>query len=240
MGVFSQYFCFLDVIPLPITPEKIEISVPNLNKTVNLVDFAEVNILKGKGLKEIKFEMLVPSFKYPFANYSFGSFSTSQIIARLEYLKEQGKPVQFIVTRCRKNMPAWWTNIKVSIEDFTVTEDANNGTDVIISINLKEYKSYSTKTAVITEKADGSIEAKFNNPRDAVSGNIAPTISLEKTVLAGVNTTKGVINAGKTLYNFMKTGFGRTDMNFLNKLKSLNKGLKNIITEETKVNLPND
>ena len=142
MNLTSQYFVFLDAIFLPVAPEKIEISVPNLNKTVTMVDQGEINILRGKGLKEIKFDMLVPSFKYPFANYSFGSFSTSQVIARLEYLKEKGKPVYFIVTRCRAGKPAWWTNIKVSVEDFTVTEDANNGTDVIISINLKEYKEY--------------------------------------------------------------------------------------------------
>lgn len=240
MNLMNQYYVFLDVLLLPVTPEKIEISIPNLNKTVNLVDFAEVNVLKGKGLKEIKFDMLIPSFKYPFANYSFGSLSTSQIIARLEHLKEQAKPVQFIVTRCRKGQPAWWTNIKVSIEDLTFTEDANNGTDVIVSVTLKEYKSYATKRATVTEKSDGTVEAKFDSPREAVSGNIAPTLSLEQSVLSGVKTVKASLNAGKTLYNFMKVGFGRTDANFLNKLKALNNNLKNIITEETKVKLPND
>ena len=239
MGVFSQYFCFLETIPLPVSPEKIEISAPNLNKTVNLVDFAEVNILKGMGLKEISFEMLVPSYKYPFANYSFGSMSTALIISRLEHIKKEGKPVQFIVTRCRKNIPSWWTNIKVSVEDFTVTEDANNGTDVVISINLKEYKSYSTKKAKITENADGTVEAKFDNPREAVTGGIAPTFNLEQSVLAGAKVVRGTIEAGKTLYNFMKVGFGKTDMSFLSKLKALNGNLKNIVTETIKVKLPN-
>lgn len=239
MNLVGQYHVFLDVIPLPIAPEKIEISAPNLNKTVNLVDFSEVNILKGMGLKDISFEMLVPSYKYPFANYSFGSMSTAAIISRLEHIKKEGKPVQFIVTRCRSGKPAWWTNIKVSVEDFTVTEDANNGTDVIISINLKEYKSYSTKTAKVTENADGTIEAKFDNPREAVSGNIAPTINLEQSVLAGAKVVRGTIDAGKTLYNFMKVGFGKTDMNFLNKLKELNGNIKNVVTETIKVKLPN-
>ena len=240
MSSLSQYFVFLDVIFCPVTPEKIEISIPNLNKTITMVDQGEINILRGKGLKEIKFDMLVPSFKYPFANYSFGSFSTSQIIARLEHLKEQCEPVYFIVTRCRAGKPAWWTNIKVSVEDFTVTEDANNGTDVIISINLKEYKSYSTKMAKVKTKSDGTIEATFDNPREVVTGSIAPTISLEQSVLAGVKTVRGTIDAGKTLYNFMKVGFGKTDMSFLSKLKALNGNLKNIVTETIKVKLPND
>lgn len=224
----NQYYVFLDMIPLPVAPEKIEISVPNLNKTVTMVDQGEVNILRGKGLKEIQFNMLVPSFKYPFANYSFGSISTSQIIARLEYLKEQGKPIYFIVTRCRKGKPAWWTNIKVSLEDFTVIEDANEGSDVTISINLKEYREYSTKLAKVETKADGTVTAKFDNPR-SVTGAIAPTANLSKSIVAGKTIKSITVEAGKTLYNVVKTTLGSTDSNLFNKIKSLNGNVKNVI-----------
>lgn len=236
MNLTSQYFVFLDAIFLPVAPEKIEISVPNLNKTVTMVDQGEINILRGKGLKEITFDMLVPSFKYPFANYSFGSFSTSQIIARLEYLKEAGKPVYFIVTRCRAGKPAWWTNIKVSVEDFTVTEDANNGTDVIISINLKEYKEYSTKLAIVTKKSDGTVVAKFDNPRSIV-GNIAPTANLTKTIEAGKTIKSITVDAGKTLYNVVKKTFGSTDAVLFNKIKSMNNNVKNVIEDVTEIKL---
>jgi len=236
MSLTGQYYVFLDAIFLPVAPEKIEISVPNLNKTVTMVDQGEINILRGKGLKEISFDMLVPSFKYPFANYSFGSFSTSQIIARLEYLKEVGKPVYFIVTRCRAGKPAWWTNIKVSVEDFTVTEDANNGTDVVISINLKEYKEYSTKLAIVTKKSDGTVIAKFDNPR-SVLGNIAPTVNLTKTIEAGKTIKSITVDAGKTLYNVVKTTLGSTDSVLFNKLKSLNNNVKNVIEEVTEIKL---
>lgn len=236
MNLTGQYYVFLDAIFLPVAPEKIEISVPNLNKTVTMVDQGEINILRGKGLKEIKFDILVPSFKYPFANYSFGSFSTSQIIARLEYLKEQGKPVYFIVTRCRAGKPAWWTNIKVSVEDFTVTEDANNGTDVVISINLKEYKEYSTKLATVSKKSDGTVVAKFDNPRSIV-GNIAPTANLTKTIEAGKTIKSITVDAGKTLYNVVKKTLGSTDSALFNKIKSLNNDVKNVIEDVTEIKL---
>lgn len=236
MNLTSQYYVFLDVIPLPVSPEKIEISVPNLNKTVTMVDQGEINIIRGKGLKEIKFDMLVPSFRYPFANYSFGSFSTSQIIARLEHLKEVGKPVYFIVSRCRAGKPAWWTNIKVSLEDFTVTEDANNGTDVIISINLKEYKEYSTKLATVNTQSDGTVTATFNNPRSVV-GNIAPTANLTKTIQAGKTVKSIAVKAGQTLYNTMKTKLGSTDSSLFNKLKSLNNNIKNVIEDVTEIKI---
>ena len=234
MNLTGQYFVFLDAILLPVAPEKIEISEPSLNKTITMVDQGEINIIRGKGLKEIKFDMLVPSFQYPFANYSFGTFSTSQVIARLEYLKEQCKPVYFIVTRCRAGKPAWWTNIKVSVEDFTVTEDANNGTDVIISINLKEYREYSTKMAIVTKNSDGTVVAKFNNPRSAV-GNIAPTANLTKTIEAGKTIKSITVDVGKTLYNVVKTTLGSTDL--FNKIKSINDNVKNVIDDVTEIKI---
>lgn len=239
MSLFGQYWVFLGILPLPVSPEKIEITVPNLNKTVTMVDQGEINILRGKGLKEIKFDMLVPSYKYPFANYSFGSISTSQIISYLENLKANGKPTQFIVSRCRNNKLAWWTNIKVSVEDFTVTEDANNGTDVIISINLKEYKEYSTKLATVTKQSDGTVVAKFNNKR-SVASTIAPSLVGSLMSNGVVGTLKNVtVTAGKTLYNTMKTKLGSTDMNAFNKLKSVNGNIKNVIdtTKEIKLDV---
>lgn len=234
MNLTSQYFVFLDVIFCPVSPEKIEITTPSLNKTVTLVDQGEINIPRGKGLKEITFDMLVPSFKYPFANYSFGSFSTSQIIARLEHLKAEGKPIYFIVTRCRDNKPAWWTNIKVLLEDFTVVEDANNGTDVIISINLKEYREYQTKVAVINEKADGTVEAKFDTPR-SITGNTAPDVL--KSIETGKTIKSITVDGGKTLYNLMKTKLGTTDINVFNALKAENQGLMNVIDDFVEINL---
>ena len=234
MNLLSQYYVFLDIIPLPVAPEKIEITVPNLNKTVTMVDQGEINILRGKGLKEITFDMLVPSFKYPFANYSFGSISTSQIIARLEYLKEQGEPVYFIVTRCRRGLPAWWTNIRVSVEDFTVTEDANNGTDVIISINLKEYREYSTKFATVEKKEDGTVEAKFSNSRP-ITGSIAPTF--KPSAFVKPEDTTITIEPDNTLYNALKTKLGTTNSEVHNVIKKAN-AVKNVVTQTTEIKMP--
>lgn len=235
MNLFGQYYVFLGAIPLPVAPEKIEITVPSQNKSVNLVDFSEINVLRPQGLKEIKFDMLVPSYNYPFANYSFGSISTSQIIAHLEQIKQDCKPTYFIVTRCRKGRPAWWTNIKVSLEDFTVTEDANNGTDVMISIYLKEYKEYATKRATVETQDDGTVVAKFNNPR-SISSNIAPNAKLWRTV-TGNKVVTATLNKGKTLYNTMKTKLGKTDPKVFDALKNANKGLRNVIEEEVEIKL---
>lgn len=234
MNLTNQYFVFLGAMPLPVSPEKIEMTVGSLNKTVTLVDQDEVNIVRGMPLKEIKFDMLIPSFKYPFVNYSFGSFSTSAILANLDRMKKEAKPVSFIVTRCRKNKPAWWTAFKVTLEDYQIVEDANNGTDVIVSITLKQYKTYSTKKATVTTNSDGSVTAKFIDTRAVYTADVVGT-AIDKGKAAAVK--KVVIDAGTTLYNTMKTKLGTTSFESWEQIKSLNKGVKNFVDEVREIKL---
>ena len=242
MNLMNQYFVFLGYLPLPVAPEKIEISVPNMNKTISLVDQGEINVIRGAGLKEISFEMLLPSFKYPFANYSFGSFSTSQAIGYLEHLKQTGTTAYFIVTRCRKGVPSWWTNIHVTLEDFKVIEDANNGTDVLVSINLKEYREYSTKLADVSEPdKNGKVTAKFNTTR-AVTGNIAPYLGNYKKILNkdGTTTMTLEVKAGTTLYNEAKKMTGSASATAVKAVKTANPTVKNVVSQTTNVKVYNN
>ena len=96
------------------------------------------------------------------------------------------------------------TNITVSLEDYEIIEDANNGTDVLASIRLKQYKPYGTKTATIKTNADGTKTAVVDEPR---------------------LTTKPVPNTAKimkdqTLLQIVKKNFGNTKM--FNQIKKLN------------------
>ena len=234
MNLTNQFFLFIGAMPLPVAPEKIEMIVGNLNKTVTLVDQGEVNIARGMPLKEIKFDMLIPSFKYPFVNYSFGTLSTAAILANLDRIKKEAKPVSFIITRCRKNKPAWWTALKVTLESYEIIEDANNGTDVIVSITLKEYKSYSTKKATVTKNSDGSVTAKFVDTRVAYTADVIGT-ALQQGKGAAVK--KVVVDAGSTLYNTMKTKLGTTQFESWEQIRSLNEGAKNFVDDVREIKL---
>ena len=52
------YYFYLDDMMLPIPPAKMDIRIKNKNKTVNLINEGEINIIKTEGLKEISFELL--------------------------------------------------------------------------------------------------------------------------------------------------------------------------------------
>lgn len=144
------YTFFMDGLALPVTPSKLTMRVRNQNKTVNLINESEVNLLKSAGLTEIGFDCLLPNVTYPFARYSGGFRPAVYFLEKLETLKVSKKPFQFIVSRTTSDGTVVFdTNIKVSLEDYTITEDAKNGTDVEVSVSLKQYREYGTKAFVV-------------------------------------------------------------------------------------------
>ncbi|EQE56559.1 LysM peptidoglycan-binding domain-containing protein [Clostridioides difficile] len=140
------YDFYLDGVQLPIAPPKLEVKVTNKNKTVDLINVGEVNILKKEGLSEISFEAEFTHNKLPFYR---GTFRDVQFfLSKLELLKTDCKPFQFIVSREMGGKVLFNTNIKVSLEEYAISEDADNGSDTKVAIKLKQYRDYSTKKLV--------------------------------------------------------------------------------------------
>jgi LysM repeat protein len=141
-----MYIFFMGKVPLPVTPSKLQIKTNNQNKTINLINEGEVNLLKSPGLREISFEAMIPQVKYPFAYYNLGFLNAPFFLQHFDKLKAGKKPFQFIVVRILpRGVPGFTTNIKVGFEDYAVLEDAANGQDLTVSIKLKEYKNHGTK-----------------------------------------------------------------------------------------------
>lgn len=171
------YIFYMDGVQLPVTPSKLDTKIKSNNKTINLINEGDVNILKLPGLTEISFEALIPQVKYPFAKTLK---SASYYLNKWEKLKTSKKAFQFIVVRTNpKGKMLFNTNIKVSLEDYTITEDAKNGMDLKVTIKLKQYKSYSTKTVKVTvkqEKTTATVETK----RSSKSTSTAKTYKVVK------------------------------------------------------------
>ncbi len=146
-----MYNVYLDKILLPITPSKLTMKIKNQNKTVVEINEGEINMLKKAGLTDIEFEATFPNVRYPFATYKNG-FQTAQFfLDAIEKLKTNQKPFQFIVSRTFPNGKGLYnTNIKVSLENYTIKEDSKNGFDVVVSFNLKQYRDFGTKICKIS------------------------------------------------------------------------------------------
>lgn len=146
-----MYDVYLDKILLPVAPSKIQLKIKNQNKIVTMINEGEINILKQAGLSDISFQALIPQMQYPFARYKNGFQGASFFLNAFEKLKIDLNPFQFIVSRTTPNGKLLFdTNIKVSMEDYAVNEDAQSGFDLILDVKLKQYKPYATKTVQIT------------------------------------------------------------------------------------------
>ena len=139
-----MYNFYIDDFLCPIAPEKLTITIKNNNKTFSLINDGEINILKDPGLSDVSFSVLLPNQDYPFAVYADGFNSSDYYLNKLELLKTNKSNFRFIVTR-----DTFITNMLVSLESYTILEDAGDGTDVTVSINLKQYNDIKTKILTV-------------------------------------------------------------------------------------------
>lgn len=146
-----MYDVYLDKLLCPIAPEKIQLKISNKNKTLTLINEGEINILKKAGLSEISFDLLLPNQKYPFAVYTDGFEPASHYLEKLEELKVSQEPFKFKVVRTFPNgKRIYSTNLSVSLEDYKILDNVKQGFDNTVTIKLKQYREYGTKTCNIT------------------------------------------------------------------------------------------
>lgn len=165
----TGYDFYLKKCLLPITPDKLQIKINNANETLTLINEGEINILKTAELTDVEFECRIPQVKYPFATYKSGFKGASYFLDYFESLKVDKKPFQFIVSRTMPNGKVLFsTNMKVSMEDYKITEQAKDGFDLTVKIKLKQYRDYGTKTVNI-KIADSKPKATVQETRSTES-----------------------------------------------------------------------
>lgn len=185
------YIFYIDGVPLPVAPSKMRLSMKNRNGFATLLSGEEVSLLKSPGLTEISFDAMLPQQKYPFGYYPDGFVPASFYLNRLETLKKDRKPFQFLVSRVTpEGRLLHDTNLKVSLEDYSVSDDAGDGMDATVSIRLREYRAFGLKE--ISAGSDGA----------AGSGETRDSKSPAKSY---------VVKKGDCLYNICKAQLGRGD-----------------------------
>lgn len=141
------YYFYFGKMLCPVAPSKLQLKINNQNKTYVLINDGEINVIKKPGLTEIEFDILLPNVQYPFATYKNGFQNAKYYLDIIESLKSGKKRFQFIVTRTFPNGKMLFdTNMKVSLEEYTIKEDAKEGFDVVVTVKLKQYRDYGTKT----------------------------------------------------------------------------------------------
>lgn len=134
---------------MPITPSKVKVKINNQNKTLTLISGEEINILKEAKLTDVSFDVVLPQVPYPFTNG--GAQSADYYLSLFERLKQSKTPFQWILNRSRPDGVAlFYSNLTVGLEDYQITDDAKDGFDLTVSVKLKQYRAFGTKTVQIT------------------------------------------------------------------------------------------
>lgn len=179
-----SYDLFMNGVLYPVAPSKVQIKNGNNNKTVTLINEGEVNILKTPGLKDISFDLLLPNTQYPFAVYPNGFQRAEYYINLLQALKDEQAKFQFILSRkMQGGSNLFNTNLTVTLEDFSYTDDSKEGYDIKASIKLKEWRNYGTKTLKLISQNENTAATVISEERTP-SAN-APQTGQDYTVKKG-------------------------------------------------------
>lgn len=196
-----MYYFFLDLLQLPAPPARMSVKTKNKNKTINLINEGECNLLKTPGLTEISFDARLPNNSYPWANYdsslasAAGNYLMSRLLERgnifgfkkaeyflnqFEQYKVSRQPFRFIVTRMGQGFNMLFsTNMLVTLEDYSIEEDARrDGTDVTVPLKLKQYRAFGTKTGTVQTDENGNKKFVVNEPREALDQSIPNAIDV--------------------------------------------------------------
>lgn len=194
-----MYYMYLGTMQIPIPPAEMKTKIGSRNKTINLLNKGEVNTLRSPALTEVSFKFMLPNTKYPFSQqivrgmiaqlFGVADGMAPSILDMLEELKASLEPFQFIVVRMKdsgKYINS--TNMRCTLENYTIQESAEEGYDMYAEITLKKWKDYGTKKIVVSTDANGAKKGTVMQKR--------PTLGSLALKGAMMGAARGVLSGG--------------------------------------------
>lgn len=164
LEISKEYWMVLAGNLMPVMPSEIKVKVSGKNETVNLINGEQINILKSPDLAEISFDLLMPYYKYPFVRVAQLK-PPNYYINLFDELMKNKAPFDYIVSRSTPTGKGIYSTVlQVSLENYSYTESAENGLDVIVSVALKVYRYYAAKVLSVEAGQGETVTAVQGTP----------------------------------------------------------------------------
>lgn len=181
---------------LPYAPSSIEVKTKNQNRTITLIDGAEISFPAPMGLTTFTLhDVLLPSLSLDIAPED--AEEPLYYVSEFEELKKSKKPFPFIVSEIgesgaeSKIINGDFQDTEVTLENYTVNMDCEENGNYIAQIELKIYVPFGV--SVNTVSSDGKIKKKKNKKR---------------TEKKQTKQTTYVVKQGDTLWAIAKMFYG--------------------------------
>ena len=226
-------------VRLQLPGDSIQYKYSGLNETKTLLNGTEINQIKGQKLTEISMKNVpLCNEKYYFVRP--GDFHKPQYyLNHFSNLKSSKAPFSLIIVRYDlRGRSMFKTSMKVTLEDYEVNEEANNGNDFLVDLNFKMYINYQNrKLTKITVDADKKkVLAKNTAEKRQSTKKIRKVYTIKKRdTLGGIAKQQlGNTKYWKQIYDLNKNVIEAAARNNGRKSSSLG----TYILEGTKITMP--
>lgn len=187
-----MYLFYLNDLLLPITPSKIVTKVSGNSKTMDLVNSGEINLVKFPRLTEYSFDIeLVHDIKN--ITYRASEKKPKEVLDFLENAKKNKEVIEFRVIRKMGGTTRFAIDQKVTIESYDIEEDSENNSDVVVKLELKQFRAYRTKHLSQYDK-QLSKRPSGNKTNNKKTGSIACLKQLQILTYLNIRSGAGTHN----------------------------------------------
>lgn len=203
-----MYRIYVDKMLFPVAPATIDTTINNRNEKVDLANGREITRIKYPGLTEITMEFRLPNkpLNVAWIQYEDGFVPAQEFLDKLESLKKRDRQTGFDLTIIREfgeSRPEGMATtinfkhetISVSLEDYKIKEDAEEGFDWIVECTFKLWQKWGTKTIKLKKRNGKTVKFSKGKKRKR-----------KKRYKSTIKTKKG-----ETLWQICKRVYGYGD-----------------------------